>query len=212
MKYLPLLILILFFSCEKTYKEVHSKTHLDAIEYIFDGVEFIINDYQISNNLIAFQIKIANNSENIVFIPRSVSRKDEMHNNILTIVEYYNYDHSEWKPAHDIYPEAFIIEPNETNYFSVFIQNNEIIKIIDFKDKDIKSERIMTFMDLIGTVSKIKITLGFYINHKENYLTDKYEEYDFFKIRNELKIITLEAVINDNYVVNNEIKYKHINK
>jgi uncharacterized protein YcfL len=210
MKYLCLLFLTLlfFFSCEKPHEETPSKNRLDAREYIFDGVEFVISDYQISSNLISFQIKITNNSENIVFIPRSVSIKNEMHYNELIITKYYTYDDLGWIPAHDIYPQAFIIEPKETNYYSVSFQNFEATRIIDIG----KYEEMMSFDDLIGTAEKIEITLGFFINHRVNYLTDNFEEYDFFKIRNELQIITLEASINDSHGVNNEIRYKYINK
>jgi hypothetical protein len=202
------LVLILFFSCEKTNEEIHPKNRLDSVKFVYDGIEFIINDYQISSNLISFQIKITNNSENIVFIPLSVSEKYEMLNNELLLIKYYTYDLLEWEPSHDIYPQAFIIEPNEIKFYSVFIQNSDVTRIISFREVEEK----MTFDDLIGTVEKIKITIGFFINHKGNYLTDNYEEYDFFKIRNELQIITLEAFINDNHEVNKEIKYKFINK
>ena len=73
------------------------------------------------------------------------------------------------------------------------------------------TEETTAFIDLIGTVKKIKINIGFYIDSKDNYSTNDYSEYSFFKIRNNIQIITLEGLVNDNNV-NNKIEYKFINK
>jgi hypothetical protein len=37
---------------------------------IENGVEITIDNYQISSNLLAVQLKITNNTQNMVFIPR----------------------------------------------------------------------------------------------------------------------------------------------
>jgi hypothetical protein len=127
-----------------------------------------------------------------------------MLDNELTITQYYN----NLGLSHDIIPNAFIIEPNETNFYSVFYENNTLIKLTN---NGLTTEDTTAFIDLIGTVKKIKINIGFYIDSKDNYSTNDYSEYNFFKIRNNIQIITLEGLVNDNNV-NNKIEYKFINK
>ena len=209
------IILLLLFSCEKN-QNIIPASRMETIETDLDGIAIILNDYQISSNLIAIQLKITNNSENIIFIPDSVTTDYKLLDNKLTITEYYSYAHRRWRPSDISYSRSFIIEPNEINFYSVLLRNTSLVRgevkdtYIDREGKIINIiETRNSFIDLEG-IKIINLTIGLYIDLQKNYSTNDYREYNFFNISDKLQMITLEGIINDDKEVNNKIGYKYL--
>ena len=148
---------------------------------IYSQTNITLNAYQFSSNLIAIQLKIANNNGNDILLPGYASQKCEVINNTLHIT--FSYDPRslpENTGSSGFYP-GYVVRAGEVLYYSLFLDN----KTIDA----LKYSVIDGFSIDLGVIERPNNSLN----------TNKYS---FSFGRSELRIISLEYVLDKAQALN----------
>jgi hypothetical protein len=140
-----------------------------------------INSYQFSSNLITIQLKIANNGRNDILIPGYASQKCEVINNTLNIA--YSYDPRTLANNTELsrVSPGYVVRAGEILYYTLFLGSNSIDTL------------------KYSVIDSISINMGIIERPNDSITTNKYL---FSFGRSELKMITLEYVLEKAQVLN----------
>ena len=166
-----------------------------------DTIKISVENYHYSQNLLVFQLKIENFTNNYAIIRGYTSTKYELMESKLILSYYYSYPGLEELAFVGLLENtpSFIIKPNEISYFSTYVVN-ETIKVIN--------PIIVTFEEYMGMINDPNTYL-----HMEN--DEKYLTYNSFeKIRGIINSVEINFEIITNIDENdiNDFSYSMYKK